>query len=231
MTKLQYKNISLGEYNELIGSSRLIRNGYQDRPKVLERDGMIIKLFYYDRLPWYRRRISSRGQRFVSKAEKLLERGVVTINPLQLMRCRAKKAEIVIYPMLEGTSFYESIGKNFDKTLFVKFAAYIASLHNQGIYFRAGHSDNYLMTPDGGFALIDVDNCRFAMSFRRRIKNLVYLIDHARGNQYDLYMKYGEDHFLDDYLACAEVDPKDYKRFKAIAKKMLNKKGYFQKKI
>jgi|GEM_PF-1586946 hypothetical protein len=231
MTCLPCKKISLEECNQLLQSSRLIRNGYLDRPKVLERDGMIIKFFYYDRLPRHRQVISLRGRRFIQRAFKLPSYGIKTIKPVQYMRCKARSCEIIVYPKMEGISVYESLVASFDPALFQRFAAYVAHLHDKGIYFKAGHSDNYLIDPKGDFLLIDVDNCRFTMYFLRRVKNLVYLIDHARGNQYDLYMRYGEDRFINDYLKCANIKPSKHKKFHDLIKKHLAAKGYYEKEI
>jgi len=47
-----------------------------------------------------------------------------------------------------------------DDLLRTKFGAFVASLHEAGIYFRSLHLNNVILTPDNRFGLIDVADMR-----------------------------------------------------------------------
>ncbi|GAC1030027.1 hypothetical protein thsps21_08540 [Pseudomonas sp. No.21] len=60
-----------------------------------------------------------------------------------------------------------------------RFGAFLARLHNSGVYFRSLHLGNVILLPDGRFGLIDLSDMwisRKALSRQRRARNLKHIL-------------------------------------------------------
>ncbi|MCK5697404.1 MAG: hypothetical protein KAI02_04525 [Gammaproteobacteria bacterium] len=157
-----------------------------------------------DKKKFFRRYIYTVSQQFVRNAEKIQHRGFITSVPKVWYRCDERQVELVIYDFLPGITIYNTIAETGSTDILKSFATYIAQVHKANIYFRAGHLNNYLQDK-GEFSIIDVDNVRFHLSIRQRAKNLSYLQSHAFSNQLYFFNDYDFKHFVNQYLAMAQL--------------------------
>lgn len=83
----------------------------------------------------------------------------------------------VVYERLEGTPLRD-LGGRFDLKAF---AAFVARLHDLGVYFRGLHLGHVIQLSDGRFGLIDVQDIKFLkhpLSRRMRERSLGILCSH-----------------------------------------------------
>ena len=142
-------------------------------------DGNYLKLFRRKRL------ISSAllwpyAQRFADNARRLEQLGVPCPRIIATYRIAALQRDLVHYKPLPGLTLRQlrdGQGQAPDDLL-EQLAAFIARLHQAGIYFRSLHLGNILLTPDGDFGLIDFLDLRFKgrplgrMLVRRNFRHL-----------------------------------------------------------
>jgi len=139
-------------------------------PAVIEHDDLITKV-------WSRRQWPSSdwfhpyAHRFRRNAERLRMRGVDAPEVTAYGRVTGTNKRYVTYPLIPGEALRAA---SFDPRAF---AAFIASLHSRGVYFRSLHLGNVLVC-NGAFALIDVTDVTFrrgALSLAMRARNLRFL--------------------------------------------------------
>ncbi|MEQ8858677.1 MAG: toluene tolerance protein [Pseudomonadales bacterium] len=148
-------------------------------PAVLayrEVDGnrLIIKL-------WRRERLSSPlrayHRRFRRALEQLHARGVPAPRYVGHGRVRGDGARYVAYAYLDG----EPLRGRLDAVGPERLAAFVADLHQRGVYFRGLHLANVIELPDGRLGLIDVQDSRFRrrpLPWHLRVRNLGGLCAH-----------------------------------------------------
>jgi tRNA A-37 threonylcarbamoyl transferase component Bud32 len=125
-------------------------------------DGNFMKLFRRKRL------ISSAAlfpyaKRFANNTLALKKRGVPCPDVLATYRIAEIARDVVHYEPLPGQTLRQVIAdpERFnDSALLTQFGAFVANLHNQGIYFRSLHLGNVVMTPDNELGLIDIADMR-----------------------------------------------------------------------
>lgn len=107
-------------------------------------------------------RLFNPALQFCRNAATLKQLGVDSITPVSLYFLTHKNSWAVRYRPLEGETLRSLINRNAlpEKTV-ADLGAYIAQLHNKGIYFRSLHPGNIVLQPDGQFGLIDVLDCGF----------------------------------------------------------------------
>ncbi|MDP3283227.1 MAG: hypothetical protein Q8M56_02235 [Desulfobacterales bacterium] len=147
--------------------------------KVLRlKDGSIIKLFRTKRI------ISSAlfypyALRFIKNAAKLQDIGIRTVTIIDSYKIPAIKRTAVHYMELEGETLRNHImHHSLNCDIAKKLAAFIARLHNEGVYFRSVHFGNLLITPDNSFGLIDIADMKIksrSLNIGRRIRNFHHL--------------------------------------------------------
>ncbi|WP_425929176.1 O-antigen ligase family protein [Pseudomonas sp. NyZ201] len=136
-------------------------------PKVLRvQDGSFLKLFRRRR--WF----TSGGlipysQRFVSNSQRLAALGFVTPQILDL-HMTADGNQGVRYQPLPGQTLrqvFEKAASAEERTrLSHHLGAFVARLHQKGVYFRSLHLGNVLLLQEGGFGLIDLADLRILPS-------------------------------------------------------------------
>ena len=133
-------------------------------PKVLRLpQGEILKIFRSRRAPLLARWRPD-ASRFAEHALRLQTLGIAT--PIIKECCWIDHNQAVsacLYVPLQGASLdrlFEESRAEFEVVL-PRLAEYIHHLHQQGIYFRSLHLGNVLLTPCGGFGLIDFLDMRF----------------------------------------------------------------------
>jgi hypothetical protein len=226
MTALKRQAMTQTDFDALLKNVKVLRLTRLDQVKVAKKGKNIVKFFGLLEKDFYRRHVYSVATQFVRHAERFQALGLRVIKPIEWYRCKAAMQDVVVYPALPGNSVYELAYGEKGLAILKPFMEYVAHLHHLKVYFRAGHADNYLVTPDGEFALIDMDNARFHINMRRRAKNLSYILDHARRNHKDLYVRYGEKKLIQDYFDAAKLNTNDQKRFWKILSQYLEKLGY-----
>lgn len=125
-------------------------------------DGNFVKLFRRKRL------ISSAAffpyaKRFADNACELKKRGIPCPEVLETYRVCDIARDVVHYEPLPGQTLRQLIADpaHFNNpALLTQFGRFVATLHNQGIYFRSLHLGNVVMTPDGELGLIDIADLR-----------------------------------------------------------------------
>lgn len=169
--------ISATEYDQLIAGARSL----DPYDKIYEApDGRIVKLFRN------KRRISSslwspRALRFTKNAERLNRLGFRAPEIALCARVPHIEREVVVYPKLEGVALRDLLRDESPERASAhmrKAAQFVATMHERGVLFRAFHLGNILLTPDGGFALIDILDVRFkrsALGLSNRRRNLRHL--------------------------------------------------------
>ncbi len=195
MKKLSYKQY-LALHN---GAEILASDGFGE--KVLRlKDGSIIKLFRIKRI------ISSAlfypyALRFVNNASKLKDIGISTVTVIDSYKIPPIKRTAVHYMELEGDTLRNHImHHSLNSNIAQKLAAFIAKLHNKGVYFRSIHFGNILITPDNSFGLIDIADMKIkshSLNMGKRIRNFHHL------TRYDIdrnSLKQQKDIFIREYL-------------------------------
>lgn len=102
--------------------------------------------------------------RFVKSARELARRGVPTVEIIDMHRLRHPRRDLVHYRPLEGETLRAHLAARTGEAIInslQRFAAFTATLHERGIYFRGIHFNNIIVTPSGSFGLIDVASCEF----------------------------------------------------------------------
>lgn len=204
------KQIESSHYLELLaGATVLERDGHGEKVLAL-RDGTLVKIFRRKR--W----LSSTlfypyAYRFVSNARRLAERQVLCVDVMDIFHCPDMARHLVVYRPLPGTTLRAALNAAVaDRgTLLTGFAAFVASLHGKGIYFRSLHFGNVIVSPDGGeLGLIDVADlgfCPGALPVRKRLRNFRHLLRYSKDTE--VLCDYGWERFLKAYLDAAALSP------------------------
>jgi len=107
-------------------------------------------------------RFFSPALQFCRNTEQLKQLGVDTLTPVFLYHLTHKNCWAVRYRPLEGETLRGLLKKNpLPENTIADLGAYIAQLHNKGIYFRSLHPGNVVLQPNGKLGLIDVLDCGF----------------------------------------------------------------------
>lgn len=146
-------------------------------------DGNFMKLFRRKRL------ISSAAffpyaKRFADNALELTKRGVPCPKVLETYRISDIARDVVHYEPLPGQTLRQLIAHPAhlnDPSLLKQFGRFVATLHNQGIYFRSLHLGNVVMTPYDQLGLIDIADLRTS---RRPLRKNMCLRNFAHMRRY-----------------------------------------------
>jgi hypothetical protein len=144
-------------------------------PKVfLLSNNTILKVFR-PRSFWSRDTLYSNARSFCRNAERLDSLGIPTVKVLKLYRFEGSMDTAVLYQPLEGATLRDLLKQNAITTeICNKLGAFVAQLHQQGIYFRSLHFGNVLFTYDEQFGLIDIADMNiygWRLSVSSRIRN------------------------------------------------------------
>jgi len=202
------------DYEQMIAGAKVISfDHYGD--KVLELpDGLMLKLF---RL---KRRLSSAliwpyAKRFERGARQLRQLHIPTVEVVASYRIESVGRHAVVYRPLGGKTLRDALkDSKKSKDLLERFSAFLARLHNQGIYFRAIHFGNVIVLQSGDFGLIDVSEIRtsrWSLGIGKRIRNFKPIFRYKE----DLHaiQAFGLDLFLDIYLRSSNLPPNARRSF------------------
>jgi hypothetical protein len=209
--------LSAEHYGALINGAALLR---ADRfgPKVYETvDGRIVKLFRVKRW-WSSSMLFPYSLRFRRNSGRLQRRGYACVTVDEIFYCHAVRRHGIIYRKLEGQPLDGLLCATNAKAsrVFAGYAALIAALHTDRIYFRSLHPGNVLMMPDGRYGLIDVGDMRFPLlplTERQRRRNFSHLLRSVEFRD-ALQHHRGED-FIDAYFAGTRLTPRSTEALRA----------------
>lgn len=196
--------------------------------KVLKlNNGQIMKLFRRKRL-FSSALIYPYGKRFADNVKKLKKLAIPTVSKLDLFRIPSISRIAVVYQPLPGDSLDDLIQqKNFDEKRIHQFAAFLAKLHMQGVYFRSIHLGNVIKTPEDKLGLIDVSDMKIyrralpASLCARNMRHFCRYPEHVAA----LFPAGGKDLFLRSYLAALDISDNKKRQFEVVISKQLAKYG------
>ncbi len=198
-------SISAGELEELVRDGMCLA-GTPERPAImLDRDDNILKFFYPRKRIFSTKKWWPPAARFAANAKKLTNRGVATVSINRVMHCKELDRHVISYKKLAGDDFRQQCAERGAAAL-APLPAFIAHLHDQGIFFRSIHLGNLLLQSDRSIALLDVQDTRFSC-FRldpfRRARNISHLLN----TRLDIsqYLTYGVEQFVTEYLRHASL--------------------------
>lgn len=176
--------------------------------KVLKlADGRMLKLFRRKRL------LSSAlfypyAQRFANNTRALEQRGILCPTVIAVYRIPSIQRDGVYYSPLEGTTVrhLQTSAEEAD-ALRTQLGAFIARLHEKGVYFRSLHFGNVVLTPENHLGLIDIADLRCqkrTLSDSKRLRNFAHLLRYKEDRTWLLGQDAG-DAFLEGYRQALPV--------------------------
>ena len=206
------KQLSHEQYLALHNGAEILASDSFGEKVLRLKDGSIIKLFRTKRI------ISSSffypyALRFVNNAAKLATKGIRTLKVIDAYKIPAIKRTAVQYEELKGETLRNHIIQNpLNDDIIRRLAAFIARLHNEGIYFRSLHSGNIIIDSDIGFGLIDIADMKIKdhpLSIRMRIRNFNHLTRYEIDRN---SLKQQKDLFIREYLKMCSLSDNNSKK-------------------
>lgn len=221
------KTLALEQYQTLReGAEVLAADGHGDKVLKLS-SGHIIKLFRRKRL-FSSALIYPYGKRFANNVKQLAQLKIPTVSELSLFRIPAISRIAVKYKPLPGNSLDDEIRQgDFNEKRIRQFAAFLAKLHQQGVYFRSIHLGNVIITPEDQLGLIDVSDMKIyrrslpASLCARNMRHFCRYPEHVTA----LFPAAQKDLFLKTYLESLEVSDNKRTQFETAISKQLEKYG------
>jgi hypothetical protein len=197
------RRLTGAQYDQLVAGASVIDRDWLGDRVLFTPDGRVVKLFRTKRV-FSSDRVWPYARRFVRNANKLTDLGFRAVQVEGCYRCPAQKADVVVYRKLPGLPvrhFFDDPAQM--QWIFDRLPAFIARLHDAGIYFKALHLGNLLHTPgESDFGLIDVDFMtisRRSVRVRRRVKNFRNMLRYDEDRE--VILAYGFDRLVNGYLA------------------------------
>lgn len=202
------KRLELEEFKGLTKDARILEQDQYGPKVLLTPQGWVLKLFRK------KRRLTSASfypyaLRFSRNAERLNRYGIRSPVVEGVFRCPAIDRDLVVYPLLPGTSLRQLLAETPEEIdLLDQLARFLAVLHYKSIYFRSLHLGNILVQPDNSFALIDVADLQFKwrpMGPILRARNFRHLFRYAEDMPF--FRRFGIKKFIGVYLLSSGVSP------------------------
>jgi hypothetical protein len=204
------------QFDALIDGAELLRADNYG-PKVYEtRDSRIVKLFRVKRW-WSSSMLYPYTLRFRRNSRRLQRRGYPCVAVDEIFYCHAVRRHGLVYRKLPGQPLDGLLVSDGSEAarVYVDYAAFIARLHADRIYFRSLHPGNVLLMADGRYGLIDVGDMRFPLlpiSDGERRRNFRHLL---RSEEFREALQHhrGED-FIEAYLAASGLSGEKTERLR-----------------
>lgn len=150
-------------------------------------DGSILKLFRRKRLlssaAWY-----PYAKRFADNCDALRERNIPCPSIRQVYRIASIERDAVHYDPLPGQTLRQMLDDEGDADpLRGQLGAFMATLHERGIYFRSAHLGNIVLTPEHQLGLIDIADMRVyrrPLSKTLRLRNFKHMVRYPQDRQW-----------------------------------------------
>jgi tRNA A-37 threonylcarbamoyl transferase component Bud32 len=201
------EKISNEQYQQLIKGADVIEKDSFGLKVLDTKQGEMIKLFRRKRF-FSTALFKPYAVRFADNAKKLKALGIPTIIINRLLWCASIKRHLVIYQRLEGELLRDVLSSQSENTkeTFHQFGAFIAELHNKGVYFRSAHFKNILVLPNGELGLIDISDMqikRHSLNLNLRLRNFEHILRYQEDKE--LVQRYLED-FVSSYIATSQLN-------------------------
>ncbi|MGA4447437.1 toluene tolerance protein [Pseudomonas indoloxydans] len=152
-------------------------------------DGNFLKLFRRKRL------LSSAlyypyAQRFADNAKLLQTHDIPCPKVLAVYRVSTLARDVVHYQPLPGETLrqlYLHRSDSADRHLKEQLGAFIATLHDRGIYFRSLHLGNIVLTPDHTLGLIDISDLKgqtTPLGRHKRLRNFRHMLRYTEDRRW-----------------------------------------------
>lgn len=201
------EKISSIQFEHLIEGAEVIeKDGFG--LKVLDtHQGEMIKIFRRKRL-FSTALLKPYAVRFADNAKQLASLDIPTIKVKKLLWCRDIQRHIVVYKRLDGKLLRDMLSQSTDvaENTFEKFGAFMATLHDKGVYFRSAHLKNILVLPNGELGLIDISDMqikRCSLKMGLRLRNFVHILRYQEDKN---LMKHHIDDFMSGYVSASQID-------------------------
>lgn len=199
--------LSLTEYQQLTSDANVLaEDGFGE--KVLHlRDGTMLKLFRVKRW-WSSALFYNYAKRFFVNAQTLARKSIITVTALRYIDIPAIKRTGVIYQPLSGANIRDYATRHnnaLNAELITRLGAFIAELHNKGIYFRSLHLGNIVLTAENELGIIDIADLKInkkSLPFSLRLRNM----QHMKRYMKDIALLQCDQNslFVDAYVAAAD---------------------------
>ena len=199
--------LSLLKYQQLTADADVLaEDGFGE--KVLRlKDGNILKLFRVKRW-WSSALLVNYAKRFYNNAQLLTQKNVNTVKILRYIDIPAIKRSGVIYEPLSGDNIRDIATRHnhiLTTDIIVRLGAFIAELHNKGIYFRSLHLGNIILTAENELGIIDIADLKIhkkSLSINLRLRYM----PHMKRYEKDIALLQCDQNnlFVEAYVAGAE---------------------------
>jgi len=187
------------------GARVLEADGYGDKVLHLV-DGTFMKLFRRKR--WFSSALLfPYAERFARNAGQLDRRHIPCPEVIDVYRVPAIMRDVVHYRPLAGRTLRELLHDAIPGALQRELGAFVAGLHERGIYFRSLHLGNIVRTPDGALGLIDIADMRVQkrpLTLNQRLRNLRHLMRYESERKWLLDDE--SNTFISSYLAGSKLE-------------------------
>lgn len=178
--------LSHDQYRTLRADAQVIEADGHGEKVLRLADGTFLKLFRRKRL------VSSAllypyAKRFADNIEALKSRGIACPTVIGVYRVAAIQRDLVHYRPLLGKTLRQFDDPVERIALRARFGAFVAELHNKGIYFRSLHLGNVILGSDGALGLIDIADLSASgrsLSKRKRIRNFRHIFRYAADQEW-----------------------------------------------
>lgn len=200
------KKITQKHYQQLIKDADIIEKDAFGVKVLDTKKGEMIKLFRRKRL-LSTALFKPYAVRFVDNSKKITALGIPTITVNKLFWCSSIKRHLVIYQRLEGELLRDVLSKPSSnaKEIFRQFGAFIAQLHDKGIYFRSAHLKNILVLANGEFGLIDISDLMVkshSLNVKLRQRNFKHILRYREDKA--LFKSHLQD-FFSSYVTASNL--------------------------
>lgn len=198
------RTIDRAEYQRLTRGATPLGGDFGFNNVCLRPDGVVVKRLR-SRGPYSSYFARSKAESFRRNAERLKQLGIITVAVLGVFDYPDEKRQLVTYQRLPGETLKEVIHQGAEpRAMLSAFAAYVARLHRNGVYFRSLHFGNVLVQADNVFGLIDVVDMRFRrhpLNPWMRGRNIRHLFRRPEDAKH--LRHFGVRRFMDAYFAAA----------------------------
>lgn len=183
MSAAHLQKLTHNEYLALRANALVLEQDRHGEKVLLLPDGRYLKLFRRKRListaAWY-----PYAQRFADNSVALAQRRIPCPEVSEVYRIPSIARDAVRYVPLAGKTLRQIVKSGAGTTeLRDKLGAFVACLHEAGIYFRSLHLGNIVLTPNDALGLIDIADLRAGrkpVSQHCRRRNLRHLLRDAQ---------------------------------------------------
>ena len=196
--------LSHDQYRSLRADAQVIEADGHGEKVLRLADGTFVNLFRRKRL------ISSAlfypyAKRFADNIEALKNRGIACPSVIGVYRIAMLQRDLVHYVPLQGKTLRQIDDPTERLALRARFGAFVAELHNKGIYFRSLHLGNVVLGENGVLGLIDIADLsagRRTLSKRKRLRNFRHILRYSEDRHW--LIDNGDRVFFDSYVLHAK---------------------------